>query len=165
MKEKINWAEIFIAVIIAVAIMLLIVRYGDNRPWFSPEGNVSKEYGYNNTPIKNATIIKFPDLIVESMNYLSTNVTNGTIVTVTANIKNIGQANAGASYAHLEILQTGSYSNIWTRSLRPGESYSVQANFTLQKNRQYTAIGLADWFNSVRESDENNNYNNITIRS
>lgn len=120
----------------------------------------------------NQTNTTLPDLITESLNYRvigkeEMNQTNGTImykVETTATVKNIGMAPAGFSYALFNIFNNGyaTYRLGYVPRLNPGQSAQTQVFLSAPAGR-YNLVAVADHFNQVKESNENNNFANISI--
>ncbi|GEM_PF-4608698 len=115
-----------------------------------------------------------PDLVFASASLEPSTVTGGEIF-VTAKVKNEGKAEAGPFYVYLYALpqftvRTGQSQVAWgadckltrrqntfVNGLGPGETADVLFAFTCKNAGRKTLLLKADFFNKVRESNENNN--------
>lgn len=122
----------------------------------------------NNTLVGNQITITAPqpDLMLTSITATPTAVKTGDAVTVTAVVKNQGQADAGAStmrvYLSPDTTIDGSDTfvvDIPTSTLAAGASTTVTGTFTVPaiNNGRYYVGGYADIANQVPESNETNN--------
>lgn len=119
-----------------IAQVQVVVNYGDNS--------------------SNSTNETAPDLVIEDITFTEffNSSTNTTQVSIVTEIKNIGDAIAGAS--SVLINDTLGYSQPHAiGSLAPGAS--AYAAYTRECSAAFTVIADADHFDDVAESDETNN--------
>ena len=116
--------------------------------------NVIATFNLNQTNQTN-----LPDLIIlsQSINVANnqTNQTNYT-VTITAYVKNQGNANAGASTTRFLVSGVGGQQLASTPSIPAGQYVAVSRTYSLSQGA-YTLTNNADWNNVIAESNENNN--------
>ena len=121
------------------------------------QGNGTNQCSPAGSPCGNQT--NLPDLIILSqiINVANneTNQTNYT-VTITAYVKNQGNANAGASTTRFLVQPIGIQDLVSTPSINAGQSVAVSKTYTLSTG-SYTLTNNADWNNTIQESNETNN--------
>lgn len=97
-----------------------------------------------------------PDLVVSALFANATNQGNLSRVVVTAVIRNIGNANAERSTTRIFVSPVGGERLLNTSAIHANGRREVSTTYSLTRGN-YTAVGSADWFDFVRESNENNN--------
>jgi archaellum component FlaF (FlaF/FlaG flagellin family) len=119
-------------------------------------------YGFINAQ---AAVAALPDLIVSTLTASNNQAPQGSKVTLTATIKNQGNANARASKTEFLLDGKTVIGLIDTPSLAPGASATVSVSWStasVQKG-QHTIKATADRNNAVAESTETNNTKSITV--
>ncbi|MFC1660902.1 CARDB domain-containing protein, partial [Gemmatimonadota bacterium] len=119
----------------------------------SNEGNNLRNDGFT------VAVAPRPDLVVSSLTHLPTNPTTDDAVTLTAVVRNDGNASAGASVLRLQL--TGASTTTHSvPTLGPGQTYQVQRSVGTLANGLYTVTATADINNTVVESSDGNNLRN-----
>ena len=116
-----------------------------------------------NSATQTITVNGRPDLVVSALAANPSQPKQGSTVTLTATVKNQGQANAGASKTEFLLDGKTVLGTVNTAALAPGATVQVSANWTKVKKGQHTIKATADRNNAVAESDENNNATSITV--
>ncbi|PYL27525.1 MAG: hypothetical protein DMF45_11985 [Verrucomicrobia bacterium] len=106
-----------------------------------------------------------PDLIVSALTASNNQARQGDKVTLTATIKNQGQASAAASKTEFLLDGATVLGLVDTPALAPGASATVSVNWLTAsaKKGQHTIKATADKTNVVPESNEANNTKTITV--
>jgi PKD repeat protein len=106
-----------------------------------------------------------PDLIISALTASNNQAPQGSKVTLTATIKNQGNATAGASQTQFLLDGKTQIALVNTASLAPGASVKKSITwFTASVPKGlHTITAIADKSNQVTESDETNNTKSITI--
>lgn len=161
MDSKNIWVTIVVAAVVAIIVSLLSSSWGLQ---FSP----SSSRGMNATPVNEWTnvtpVLKLPDLIIQSItatklgSCTNSSGNSSCSVAIQATVKNIGRTTAGASHA-LIYLQTGQSSVGAVSSLTAGQTAVVSKTFYGVPAGPNIAYAVADNWNEVSESNENNNVN------
>jgi PKD repeat protein len=116
-----------------------------------------------NSATKTITVNGQPDLVVSALTSTPSQPKHGTTATITATVKNQGNASAGASQTQFRD-GTTSLGLINTVSLTPGQSVQVSVKWTTpNKKGAHTISATADKNNAVAESNESNNTRSITV--
>jgi len=106
-----------------------------------------------------------PDLVVSALTASNNQARQGDKVTLTATIKNQGQASAAASKTEFLLDGATVLGLVDTPALAPGASATVSVNWLTAsaKKGQHTIKATADKTNVVPESNEANNTKTITV--
>ena len=106
-----------------------------------------------------------PDLIVSALTASNNQAPQGSKVTLTATIKNQGNASAGASQTQFLLDGKTQIALVNTAGLAPGASVKVSTTWLTAgvPKGSHTITATADKSNQVTESDETNNSKSITI--
>ncbi|MFC1660566.1 CARDB domain-containing protein [Gemmatimonadota bacterium] len=104
------------------------------------------------------TVLEAPsrDLVVSSLLHSPENPTTEDVVTVSAIVRNDGNASAAASLLRLELTGAGTTTHD-VPTLGPGQSYEVQRSAGMLSAGSYTVTATADDGDTVEESSETNN--------
>jgi len=107
-----------------------------------------------------------PDLIVSALTASNNQAPQGSKVTLTATIKNQGNASAGASQTQFLLDGKTQIALVNTAGLAPGASVKVSTTWLTASVAKgtHTITATADKSNQVTESDETNNSKSITIQ-
>ncbi|PYK66022.1 MAG: hypothetical protein DME45_13400 [Verrucomicrobia bacterium] len=119
-------------------------------------------YGFINAE---AAVAARPDLIVSTLKASNKQAPQGSKVTLTATIKNQGNASAGASKTEFLLDGKTVLGLIDTPNLAPGASATISVDWytaSVQKG-QHTIKTTADRNNTVIESTETNNTKSVTV--
>jgi PKD repeat protein len=118
-----------------------------------------------NSPTKTITVNGQPDLIVSALTASNNQAPQGSKVTLTATIKNQGNASAGASQTQFLLDGKTQIALVNTLGLAPGASVKVSTTWLTASvpKGSHTITATADKSNQVTESDETNNSKSITI--
>jgi PKD repeat protein len=118
-----------------------------------------------NSPTKTITVNGQPDLIVSALTASNNQAPQGSKVTLTATIKNQGNASAGASQTQFLLDGKTQIALVNTAGLAPGASVKVSTTWLTASvpKGSHTITATADKSNQVTESDETNNSKSITI--
>jgi PKD repeat protein len=106
-----------------------------------------------------------PDLVVSNLTASNNQAPQGSKVTLTATIKNVGTASAGASSTQFLLDGKTVLGLVNTQALNVGQSTQVSVNWYTAnvKKGQHTITATADKTNVVPESNEANNTKTITV--
>jgi hypothetical protein len=106
-----------------------------------------------------------PDLIVSALTTSNNQAPQGSKVTLTATIKNQGNASAGASQTQFLLDGKTQIALVNTAGLAPGASVKVSTTWYTASVPKglHTISATADKSNQVAESDETNNVKTVTI--
>jgi Uncharacterized conserved protein len=116
-----------------------------------------------NSATQTITVNGRPDLVVSALTSNPAQPKHGTTATLTATVKNQGNANAGASQTQF-FDGTTSLGIVNTGGLVPGQSVQVSLRWAApNKKGSRTIRAMADRANTVAESNENNNSTSITV--
>src|SRR5207248_1315076 len=108
----------------------------------------------SNSATQTITVSGRPDLIISALTSNPTQPKHGTTATLTATVKNQGNANAGASQTQF-FDGTTSLGIVNTAALTPGQSVQVSLRWTApNKKGSRTIRATADRANVVAESNE-----------
>ena len=111
--------------------------------------------------------IRCPDLKVESVTYSPEKVHQGTMITVTAKIKNIGDADARESNTNIEFTDSagqrkgGEVAKMGALSV--GEKTTIEKNYLMQQAGKRILSVEANYDKKVKESNYENNKKEVTI--
>jgi CARDB protein len=105
-----------------------------------------------------------PDLRVGNLVPSDNQPREGKRVTITATVTNSGDLGAAASQTEITRDGTVVLGRINTPALAPGQSANVSVEWDTQHQQgQHLIRATADWNNTVAESDEANNFREITV--
>ncbi|MCX5748833.1 MAG: hypothetical protein NTZ10_01115 [Candidatus Saganbacteria bacterium] len=106
-----------------------------------------------------------PDLAVTDIKVDNSHVKKDGKVDVIYTVKNQGKAAAKASKTRVEALTTGNMPVIQQNvpSIDPGNIYANRVTYSVSAGKKYLFKATADYNNTVRESNENNNSNSISF--
>jgi len=121
--------------------------------------DVDEQHENNNTATDTITVTPAPrpDLVINSLTHAPTDPTTWDIVTITAIVENIGNAQATSSTLALQLGSEPVPANFPIPALNPGDTYQVQRVESIPTPGTYTATAEADVNDDVDESNENNN--------
>lgn len=156
--------DIMIIAVIAVAVIgvVLIELSISGSQQAPPTGNTSV---VNQTPVNQTPqhVLK-PDLIISSLSLSSNSVTEGDSVSITAVVKNKGDADA-ANVTVEFLVETSHLDDETTFSLGVNKTAQMSVNWTTTGSSigQQTISAVADPNGVVKESDESNNEKEVQI--
>ena len=106
-----------------------------------------------------------PDLVVSNLTASNNQAPQGSKVKLTATIKNVGTASAGASSTQFLLDGKTVIGSVNTQALAVGQSTQVSVSWSTAnvKKGQHTITATADKTNVVAESNEANNTKTITV--
>jgi subtilase family serine protease len=122
--------------------------------------DVNEEVAESNEDNNTATDtiqVKAPDLIVQSLTHSPASPSNIENITITAIVKNNGDANAGASTLEIKVGTEATPPTYAIPALAPGVTHQIQRQLTLGTPNTYTVTAKADVNSAVTESNETNN--------
>ncbi|RLB74469.1 MAG: hypothetical protein DRH15_15400, partial [Deltaproteobacteria bacterium] len=129
--------------------------------------NAVDESNENNNERTKTIHIRCPDLKVESVTYSPKKVLQGTMITVTAKIKNIGDADAEESNTNIEFTDSAGQSKggevVKIGALSVGEETTIEKNYLMQQTGKRILSVEANYDKAVKESDYSNNKKKVTI--
>ena len=129
--------------------------------------NTVNESNENNNEKTKTLHIRCPDLKVESVTYSPKEVYQGTMITVTAKIKNIGDADAEGSNTNIEFTDSTGQSKggevVKIGALSVGEETTIEKNYLMQQTGKRILSVEANYDKAVKESDYSNNKKKVTI--
>jgi len=119
----------------------------------------------NNITTDSITVVEppKPDLIVSSLTHTPSDPTTLDTITITAIVKNIGEAQAGPSTLEINVEGDATPTTYSVPALDPQETYQVQREINLSPADTCEVAATADLNNDVEESDESNNTAQDTI--
>ena len=111
----------------------------------------------NNTATDTINVIEAPDLVVSILDHSPSDPFINDIVTITAEVKNIGDITATTSTLELDVEGEAGPTTFTVPILAPEETFQKQIQVVKSTPGTYQVTATADLYNDVEESSESNN--------
>jgi len=121
------------------------------------DNDVNESDENNNTATDTINVIEAPDLVISILDHSPSDPFINDIVTITAEVKNIGDMTATTSTLELDVEGEAGPTTFTVPILAPEETFQKQIQVQKDTPGTYQVTATADLYNDVEESSETNN--------